>query len=135
MRFGIGLAASLAIAGVLALVQPVSAHHSHGNYLDTFMDIEGVVKEVHLVVPHSWVYVEVKNAQGEGELWALEATGRGQLARMGVDRNYIKPGDSIKARCHRLRDGSNGCLLGFLKAADGSVKDWDGGNATLPTDF
>ena len=39
------------------------------------MDIQGVVKEVHLVVPHSWVYIEVKDAKGEPEMWALEATG------------------------------------------------------------
>ena len=41
-------------------------------------------------------------------------------------------GDTIKARCHPLRDGSNGCLLGFLKAPDGTVKDWDGNNAPNP---
>src|ERR1700745_4262417 len=122
MRFksGLGVAAiCLAGAGF-----SVWAHHSHGNYEDTFMDIEGVVKEVHLVVPHSWVYVEVKDAKGEPQMWALEATGRTGLQRIGVTADYVKPGDKVKARCHHLRDGSNGCLLGFLKAPDGSVKDW-----------
>ena len=46
-----------------------------------------------------------------------------------------KSGDTVKARCHHLRDGSNGCLLGFLKAKDGTVKDWDGNNAPPPADF
>jgi hypothetical protein len=87
------------------------------------------------VLPHSWVYVEVKDAKGETQTWALEATGRVQLQGMGVTREYIKTGDPIKVRCHPLRDGSSGCLLGFLKARDGSVKDWDGGNAPNPTDF
>ena len=132
MRVTLSLAA---ICAMLAVI-PASAHHSHGNYADTFMDVEGVVKEVHFIVPHSWVYIEVKNsAGGEPQLWALEATGRQGLERIGVNREYIKPGDSVKARCHRLRDGSNGCLLGFLKAKDGTVKDWDGGNAQVPTDF
>ena len=132
MRVTLSLAA---ICAMLAVI-PASAHHSHGNYADTFMDVEGVVKEVHFIVPHSWVYIEVKNpAGGEPQLWALEATGRQGLERIGVNREYIKAGDTVKARCHRLRDGSNGCLLGFLKAKDGSVKDWDGGNATVPTDF
>ena len=53
----------------------------------------------------------------------------------GVTAGYIKPGDSAKARCHHLRDGSNGCLLGFLKVKDGTVKDWDGNNAPAPADF
>jgi len=111
------------------------AHHSHGAYVETFMDIEGVVKEVHLVVPHSWIYLEVKGANGEPEVWALEATGRTGLQKSGVTPDYVKPGDTVKARCHRLKDGSNGCLLGFLKAKDGTVKDWDGNNAPAPADF
>ena len=77
----------------------------------------------------------MKDEKGEPQIWALEATGRGGLERIGVSRQYIKPGDTVKARCHPLRDGSAGCLLGFLKASDGSVKDWDGGNAPAPTDF
>ena len=131
MRVTLSLAAICAVLAVL----PAGAHHSHGNYADTFKDIEGVVKEVHFVVPHSWVYVEVKDASGAPQMWALEATGRGGLERIGVTKEYIKPGDTVKARCHQLRDGSNGCLLGFLKARDGSVKDWDGGNAEVPKDF
>jgi len=132
MRFRFSLAAICAMGFVI----PASAHHSHGNYTDTFKDIQGVVKEIHFVVPHSWVYIEVKGASGQPELWALEATGRGGLERIGVTREYIKAGDTIKARCHPLRDGSNSCLLGFLKARDGSVKDWDGGqNTPIPTDF
>ena len=130
-KLGLGLAAICAVA----IGSPAWAHHSHGNYVDTFMDVEGVVKEVHLVVPHSWVYLEVKDAKGEPQMWALEATGRAGLQRIGVTPEYLKPGDTVKARCHRLRDGSNGCLLGFLKAKDGTVKDWDGNNATVPTDF
>jgi hypothetical protein len=94
------------------------------------------VKEVHLLLPHSWIYLEVKDPKGgEAQVWALEATGRNGLERIGVTKEYVKPGDTIKARCHVLRDGSNGCLLGFLKAKDGTVKDWDGGQAQNPSDF
>ena len=131
LKSGVGpLAVGLAVFALSAW-----AHHSHGAYVETFMDIEGVVKEVHLVVPHSWIYLEVKNPKGEPEIWALEATGRSGLQKAGVTPDYVKPGDSVKARCHRLKDGSNGCLLGFLKAKDGTVKDWDGNNAPPPADF
>jgi hypothetical protein len=134
MRFKSAFGLAVICAFVLAM--PAWSHHSHGNYVtDTFMDLQGVVKEVHLVVPHSWVYLEVKDAKGEPQIWALEATGRTGLESIGVTRDYVKPGDTIKVRCHRLKDGSNGCLLGFLKAKDGTVKDWDGNKAALPTDF
>jgi len=133
MRFKLGLGLAAMCVSTVAL--PAWAHHSHGNYVDTFMDIEGVVKEVHLVVPHSWIYLEVKDTRGDPQMWALEATGRPALQKIGVTSDYLKPGDTIKARCHHLRDGSNGCLLGFLKVTDGTVKDWDGNNAPAPTDF
>lgn len=125
----------LATACAAAFALNAWAHHSHGNYVDTFSDLQGVVKELHLVVPHSWVYLEVKDAKGEPQMWALEATSRTGLQRIGVTPEYIKAGDTVKVRCHRLRDGSNGCLLGFLKAKDGTVKDWDGNNAPPPPDF
>jgi hypothetical protein len=132
MRFRLGLAAVVSVLFTL----PAWAHHSHGNYVDSFTDISGTVKEVHLLLPHSWVYLEVKDPKGgEPQIWALEATGRNGLERIGVTKEYVKPGDTIKARCHVLRDGSNGCLLGFLKGPDGSIKDWDGNNAALPKDF
>jgi hypothetical protein len=90
---------------------------------------------LHLLVPHSWIYLEMKDAGGAPQVWALEATSRQGLERVGIMREEVKPGDTVKARCHPLRDKTNGCLLGFLKTPDGSVKDWDGGNAPAPKDF
>lgn len=123
------------VSVALCTTPSVSAHHSHGNYEETFRDIEGVVKEMHLLVPHSWIYLEVKNAAGASQVWAMEATSRPGLEKIGVTRDTLKAGDQVKVRCHPLRDKTNGCLLGFLKAPDGTVKDWDGNNAPAPGDF
>ena len=129
------LSSCLAVVCVVCLTLSASAHHSHGQYEETFRDVSGVVKELHLLTPHSWLYIEVKDAGGAPQVWALEATNRSQLEKMGVTRESIKAGELVKARCHPLRDKTNGCLLGFLKTGDGSVKDWDGGNAPAPKDF
>ena len=126
---------TLAAVAVMCFTVSVTAHHSHGQYEETFRDIQGVVKELHLLTPHSWIYLEVMDAGGAPQLWALEATSRTGLERIGVTRESLKVGDTVKARCHALRDKTSGCLLGFLKAPDGSVKDWDGGNAPIPSDF
>ena len=126
----------LAIVCAVCAVVPAWAHHSHGNYdLTAWTTMEGKVTEVHLLVPHSWIYLEVKNTGGAAQVWALEATSRPGLEKVGITRDTLKIGDRVKVRCHPLRDKSNGCLLGFLKAPDGSVKDWDGNNAPPPTDF
>ena len=126
---------SLMTICLLTLAVTASAHHSPSNYANTYIDIEGVVKEVHLVVPHSWVYVEVKDPKGEPQVWILEAIGRPTLQKIGVSPDYLKVGDTIKARCFPLRDGSPGGRLGFIKARDGSVKNWNGDNTPNPTDF
>lgn len=119
-------ALALAVGAVVAAsLTPVSAHHAHGNYEQRYVDIEGTVTEVHMIVPHPWIYIEVVR-EGEKKLWALEGGGRRD--------QIVKVGDTVKARCHPLRDGNPVCLLGFLKAADGSVRDWDG-NEPPPKDF
>jgi hypothetical protein len=130
MRFTLlGLAAICISLAVL----PARAHHSHNAYEVTkWSNLEGTVKEVQWINPHSWIYMDVKEAGGETTTWALEATGPGGLVRNGIKREDVKPGDVIKVRCHLLRDGTNGCLLGFVTPAHGDVargngveKEWD----------
>jgi len=130
MRFRLSI---LAVLGTAALALPAWAHHSHNNYATSdFTVIEGTVKEIHFLNPHSWVYMEVKNDKGEAELWALEATNPRGLENKGVTRETLKIGERAKVRCHRLRDNTNGCLLGFLTPLHGGAarghgveKEWD----------
>ena len=129
------LIAELVMLCALWLAATASAHHSHGNYGDNFIDLQVTVKEVHLLNPHSWVYMDVRNAGGQTQTWAIEATNKIGLERIGVTADTVKPGDTVKVRCHPLRDGSRGCLLGFLKTKDGDVKDWDGNRLPIPADF
>ena len=128
---------ALRITGVflLAMTSVSHPHHSHGNYEAGYVDIEGVVTEVHLINPHSWIYLQVEGANIQTEVWALEAASRGQLERIGIVDDVLNPGDRIKVRCHPLRDRSRGCLLGFVKTEDGSITDWDGTNLPHPADF
>ena len=132
------LARRLTLAAVCAMCVaiPVRAHHSHGNYdLTTWTTMNGEVKELHLLVPHSWIYLDVKDDKNGGQVttWALEATGPAGLTKVGVKREDVRPGDAIRVRCHLLKDGSNGCLLGYVTPMHGDVarghgidKDWDG---------
>ena len=116
-------------------ILPLRAHHSHGNYDTTkWTTMEGKVTEVHYLVPHSFLFVEVKDTNGVPAVWAMEATGHAGLQRVGVKREDLKAGDPVKVRCHLLRDGSNGCLLGFVTPMHGDAarghgieRDWDGG--------
>jgi hypothetical protein len=112
-----------------AFIVPALAHHSHGQYdLMTWTPFEGVVKEVHYLNPHSWIYLEVKDAKtGSAAVWALEAA-----EGNGVKRDDVKAGDMIKVRCHLLIKGANGCLLGYVTPMHGDKargagieREWD----------
>ena len=126
-----GLRSVVRVPGAL----PAGAHHSHGNYADTFIDLEGVVKEVHLVTPHSWVYIEVKDASGQPQTWALEATSAIAPAAHRRDarlpQGWRHGQSALPSAARRLTR----LPARFLKAPDGTIKDWDGNNLPIPTDF
>ena len=111
-----GVASLLAVC----LTLPVLAHHSHGNYdVATWTVMEGTVKQVIFIVPHSIIYLDVKGEKGEPATWALEATNPQGIFLRGVKKEDVLVGDTIKVRCHLLRDGGRGCLLGFVTPMHG----------------
>ena len=115
-------AIGIAILCAVFLALPAWAHHSHGNYdLSQWVTMEGTVKQVVFIVPHSIVYLDVKDPNGEVTTWSLEATGPRGIFENGVKREDVKAGDTIKVRCHLLRDGSKGCLLGFVTPMHGDA--------------
>ena len=118
---------SLALMTILAitLASPARAHHSHGNYdMEVYTSLTGTVREAHFLNPHSWVYLDVKDKDGKVTTWALEGTNPDGLRRTGWDLTAFKAGTQISARCHQLKDGSPGCLLGFI-TMDGVEKSFD----------
>jgi hypothetical protein len=127
MRFKLALVVGIAVIGAVAFALPAWSHHSHGNYTQETKDLEGVVTEVHALNPHSWVYIHDTDASGKAQLWALEGGGANGLVELNKAGKGLKAGDKIKTRCHPVRDGSAGCLLGFIKHPDGTVRDYDGG--------
>ncbi len=119
---------SLAVAAIAAVVWvlPAGAHHSHGNYqLEEYTHLQGTVREVHWINPHTWIYLEVEDADGQATLWALEGGGIAAILRRGWSRDDVEAGDSITVRCHQLRDRSRGCLLGHVTPEGGDEKEWD----------
>jgi hypothetical protein len=130
MQWKLCLVAPLSL---LAASGPAAAHHSHANYdVSKWTELEGTVKQVVLIAPHSIVYLDVKDAAGTMATWALEATAPAGIFNNGVAREDVRAGDVIKARCHVLRDGANGCLLGFITPLHGDgarghgvEREWD----------
>lgn len=116
------------VAGLATMLCSLSgsAHHSHGNYVtNEYTHLQGIVRELHWMNPHTWIYLEVTDANGQQAMWALEGAPPVLLMRDGWEPDSVQEGDSISVRCHQLRDGSNGCLLGFVTPPGGVEKEWD----------
>ena len=126
MRFDRKLILTAILAATAAWLLPAWGHHSHGNYnMTEYTHLEGTVRELHWMNPHTWIYLEVEGEDGEPVIWALEGGSPGALLRSGWERDSVEEGDHITVRCHQLRDRSNGCLLGFLTPPGGEEKEWD----------
>ena len=73
---------SAVLAGiVLILTIPVHAHHSVTAFylVDEQFEISGVVTEVRLVNPHSYMRVEVTESSGEKVIWTVYGGNRNQM--------------------------------------------------------
>src|SRR6266704_328601 len=89
-----------AALAVLALAAPVWAHHSvQAEFdLDKPFNVSGVVTKVEWINPHSYLFLDVKDATGKIKHWAFEMAGPGALRKAGLsraDRGGLKAGDSI----------------------------------------
>ena len=115
----------LLTAGLLFSVS-VSAHHSVQAQFDihkTF-SVSGTVSKVEWINPHSYLTINVKDADGKVQKWAFELGGPGALRRAGMsreDRGGLKPGDEVTASGLAAKDGSTTGFLQELKLADGRV--------------
>jgi hypothetical protein len=101
------LAATLAIAAT-ALAGEVQAHHSFAAEFDANAPIEltGTVTKVDWANPHTYFYIDVTDAKGSVESWALEMGSPNGLMRRGWTRDSMKIGDVVTVTGWRAKDGS-----------------------------
>ncbi len=108
--------------GLLASAIPALAHHSFAAAFDASQPItvKGIVAEVRLENPHSWFFLDVKDASGKVERWAFEASTPTSLIRSGVKPGFVKAGDEVTIKGFRARDLSqNAGAARELVLADG----------------
>jgi len=113
-----GLAAALAMMANVAL-----AHHSLAGQFDTgrTFDITGVVSRVDWVNPHTYIYVDVKQADGSALTYKLESLPVAMMRKAGLSRQeLLADGKPVNIKAHPARNGT--VTLGYmliLKFADG----------------
>jgi hypothetical protein len=108
----------------LALEAPLWAHHAFVAAYDMNQPItvHGVITKVLLENPHSWFFLDVKDAGGKVENWAFEAGTPSGMLRNGYKPGVIKAGAEVTIKGFRARDASKTRgMLRELVTADGKV--------------
>ena len=107
----------------LASVTSVRAHHSFAAAFDMTkpVTVKGTIVQVRLENPHSWFFLDVKDASGKVERWAFEAGTPSGMIRNGFKPGIIKQGVEVTIKGFHARDqAQNMGMLRELVLADGT---------------
>ena len=112
----------------LFMVPPILAHHSSAGFSQDVKEISGTVKEFQFRNPHSWIQVNVQDANGKITEWSVEWGSPNQLGRDGIRPSTFSPGMNVTIKIRPMMNGSP--VGGFVgaKMPDGkTLGKWDTG--------
>ncbi|MBT5484009.1 MAG: hypothetical protein HOH14_03905 [Gammaproteobacteria bacterium] len=102
----------------------VSAHHGLANFnLNVDISVQGRITDIAMINPHSWVYIEVTNADGSLTNWKCELRGGTVLRRSGWTQALFEVGSEITISGSPDRFEDNTCYTGTITFANGQSLD------------
>jgi len=117
----------LAIAFAAIAIQPVSAHHSSAGFGKDVKELTGTIKEFQFRNPHSWIQMEVPDANGKVVEWSVEWGSPNQLGREGIRPSTFPAGTKVTVKVHPMSSGAPVASFIGAKMPDGKiVGKWDG---------
>ena len=113
----------VAVGGFLMVGAELQAHHAVASVYDlnTEVVLEGQLTKLNYRNPHSNLLLAVPNPDGTTTEWVLTTASTQVLSRAGVDRDSIKPGESLKITILPARNGNPAGFIRRLELADRDI--------------
>ncbi|MBZ5661369.1 MAG: hypothetical protein LAO08_13260 [Acidobacteriia bacterium] len=113
-------ALSAVLAGVFLIVVPAFAHHgTAGEDTSKVVTIKGTVTDFQFINPHTQIYVDVKDEQGNVQNWNGELSNALVLHRAGWNSKIVKVGDVVTLNGYQAKKKTNFLRLTTVILPDG----------------
>jgi len=89
-----------ALLAIATAASTAAAHHSTAFYSEDFVEIEGEIARIDWVNPHVRFELRAAGANGEEQIYRMEASAISALERRGVTRDLFETGDRVTIAAH-----------------------------------
>jgi len=112
---------AIVIAIAFSVAVPLVGHHAFSSEFDGNkpVKVKGVISRIEWINPHTWIHVDVKDADGKITKWMLEGGSPNALIRRGVTSQLLKVGMEVMVDGYQAKDGSTRANGRDITLADG----------------
>ena len=112
---------AIVMAIAFSVAVPIAGHHAFSSEFDGNkpVKVKGVISRIEWINPHTWIHVDVKDADGKITKWMIEGGSPNALIRRGVTSQLLKVGMEVLVDGYQAKDGSTRANGRDITLADG----------------